>query len=127
MKSSQEPWLSRNSGWHKGLSEIGERLGPFDVTFFEIGAYGDLQGWEEVHYTPEQAVKAHQAVRGKLMVPSGWGAFDLGMFPWYEPIERFLPAASQAGINYLTPKIGEVINPEQAVISEAWWKPYIKK
>jgi L-ascorbate metabolism protein UlaG (beta-lactamase superfamily) len=120
-------YLSGDSGWHKGLSEIGERLGPFDVTFFEIGAYGDLQGWEEVHYTPEQAVKAHQAVRGKLVVPSGWGAFDLGMFPWYEPIERFLPAASQAGINYLTPKIGEVINPGQAVISEAWWKPYIKK
>ena len=120
-------YLSGDSGWHEGLHEIGERLGPFDVTFFEIGAYGEIRGWKEVHYTPEQAVKAHQAVRGKLMVPSGWGTFDLGMFPWHEPIERLLIAGNQAGIDYLTPEIGEVINAEQVGGSEAWWKPFINK
>ena len=119
-------YLSGDSGWHKGLYEIGDRLGPFDVTFFEIGAYGEMRGWKEVHYNPEQAVKAHQAVRGKLMVPSGWGTFDLGMFPWHEPIERFLIAANQTGVDYLTPKIGEVINPGQLGGREAWWKPFIK-
>jgi len=118
-------YLSGDSGWHKGLYEIGERLGPFDMTFFEIGAYGEIRGWKEVHYTPEQAVKAHQAVRGKLMVPSGWGTFDLGMFSWHEPIERFLIAVNQAGIDYLTPKIGEVVIPGQVGGREAWWKPFI--
>jgi hypothetical protein len=97
------------------------------VSFFEIGAYGEIRGWKEVHCTPEQAVKAHQAVKGKLMVPSGWGTFDLGMFPWHEPIERFLIAANQAGIDYLTPKIGEVVNPGQVGGREAWWKPFINK
>jgi L-ascorbate metabolism protein UlaG (beta-lactamase superfamily) len=58
----QNLYLSGDSGWFKGLYEIGERLGPFDVTFFEIGAYSNLKGQMEVHYTPEQAVKAHQAV-----------------------------------------------------------------
>jgi len=120
-------YLSGDSGWHKGLYEIGERLGPFDMTFFEIGAYSNLKGQKEVHYTPEQAVKAHQAVRGKLMVPSGWGTFDLGLFPWHEPIERFLIAANQTGIDYLTPKIGEVVIPGQLSGSEAWWKPFINK
>ena len=123
----QNLYLSGDSGWFKGLYEIGERLGPFDVTFFEIGAYGDIRGWKEVHYTPEQAVKAHQAVRGKLMVPSGWGTFDLGMFSWHEPIERFVNAANQAGIDFLTPKIGEVVNPVQMGRSKAWWKAYINK
>ncbi len=120
-------YLSGDSGWHKGLYDIGERLGPFDVTFFEIGAYGEIRGWKEVHYTPELAVKAHLAVRGKLMVPSGWGTFDLGMFTWHEPIERFLIAANQAGVGYLTPKIGEVVNPGQMGGHEAWWKPFINK
>lgn len=115
-------YLSGDSGWFKGLYEIGKRLGPFDMTFFEIGAYGEISGWKEVHYTPEQAVKAHQAVKGKLMVPSGWGTFDLGMFSWHEPIERFLIAANQAGIDYLTPKIGEVVNPLQVRDSKSWWK-----
>ncbi|MDH5388636.1 MAG: MBL fold metallo-hydrolase, partial [Gammaproteobacteria bacterium] len=41
-------YISGDSGWFKGLYEIGERLGPFDVTFFEIGAYGDIRGWKEV-------------------------------------------------------------------------------
>jgi L-ascorbate metabolism protein UlaG (beta-lactamase superfamily) len=120
-------YLSGDSGWFKGLYEIGKRLGPFDVTFFEIGAYSNLKGQMEVHYDPEQAVKAHQAVRGKLMVPSGWGTFDLGLFSWYEPIERFLIAANQAGIGYLTPKIGEVVNPRRVSDSKSWWKPFINK
>jgi len=118
-------YLSGDSGWFKGLYEIGERLGPFDVSFFEIGAYSNLRGQMEVHYTPEQAVRAHQAVRGKLMVPSGWGTFDLGLFPWYEPVERFLIAANQASIDYLTPKIGEVVHPGLVGGHEVWWTPYI--
>ena len=118
-------YLSGDSGWFKGLYEIGERLGPFDVTFFEIGAYSNLKGQMEVHYTPEQAVKAHQAIRGKLMVPGGWGTFDLGLFPWYEPIERFQIKANQADIDYLTPRIGEVVIPGKPGGRELWWKPYI--
>ncbi|MEA2079234.1 MAG: MBL fold metallo-hydrolase, partial [Pseudomonadota bacterium] len=120
-------YLSGDSGWHNGLYEIGERLGPFDVTFFEIGAYSNLKGQMEVHYTPEQAVKAHQAVKGKLILPSGWGTFDLGLFPWHEPIERFLIEANQAGIDYLTPKIGEVVVPGTPGGREAWWRPFINK
>ena len=123
----QNLYLSGDSGWFKGLYEIGERLGPFDVTFFEIGAYSNLKGQMEVHYSPEQAIKAHQAVRGKRIVPSGWGTFDLGLFPWHEPIERFSTAANQAGIDYLTPKIGEVVNPGQLGVSETWWRPFINK
>ena len=121
----QNLYLSGDSGWFEGLYEIGERLGPFNVSFFEIGAYGDISGWKEVHYTPELSVKAHKAVRGKLMVPSGWGTFDLGLFPWYEPIERFSTAANQAGIDYITPKIGEVVIPEKLGGRKAWWKPLI--
>ena len=120
-------YLSGDSGWFKGLYEIGKRLGPFDVTFFEIGAYSNLKGQMEIHYNPEQAVKAHQAVRGKLMVPSGWGTFDLGLFPWHEPIERLLIAAKQSRVDYLTPKIGEVINPRKVSDSKSWWKPFINK
>ena len=119
-------YLSGDSGWFNGLYEIGERLGPFDVTFFEIGAYSNLKGQMEVHYTPEQAVKAHQAVKGKLIVPSGWGTFDLGLFPWYEPVERLLVEANQAGVEYLAPKIGEVVNPGVVSSREVWWKPFIE-
>ena len=118
----QNFYLSGDSGWHEGLYEIGKRLGPFDVAFFEIGAYSNLKGQMEVHYTPEQAVKGLQAVRGKLVVPSGWGTFDLGLFPWYEPIERFVIASEQAGVYFLTPMFGEVVTPGNVGSRKAWWK-----
>jgi len=123
----QNIYLSGDSGWFEGLYEIGERLGPFDVTFFEIGAYSNLKGQMELHYNPEQAVKGHLAVKGKLLVPSGWGTFDLGLFPWYEPIERLLIAAGQNDINYITPQIGEVIIPENIDNHELWWRAYYQK
>ena len=123
----QNIYISGDSGWFDGLFDIGEHLGPFDVTFFEIGAYSNLKGQMEVHYTPEQAVKAHKALYGKLMIPYGWGTFDLGLFPWFEPIERFLIAANQYGIDCLTPKIGEVIQSGHVVGRDEWWKPFIKK
>ncbi|MBW2634232.1 MAG: MBL fold metallo-hydrolase [Deltaproteobacteria bacterium] len=121
----QNIYLSGDSGWFDSLYEIGERLGPFDVTFFEIGAYSKLKGQMEVHYSPEQAVKAHQAVSGKVMVPYGWGTFDLGLFPWFEPIERFLIAANQSGIDYLTPKIGELIKSGNEGGKNEWWKLFV--
>jgi len=120
-------YLSGDSGWHKELNDIGDRLGPFDVTFFEIGAYGEPKGWKEVHYTPEEVVKAHKAVKGKILVPSHWATFDLAMFQWHEPIERFVVAANREEITYLTPKIGERINPSHEGGKDLWWKPFVKK
>ena len=60
------------------------------------------------------------------MVPSGWGTFDLGLFPWYEPVERISIAAKEAGVDYLTPKIGEAVIPGKVGGRELWWKQFIK-
>jgi len=121
----QSIYVSGDSGWFDGLYEIGERLGPFDFTFFEIGAYSNLKGQMEVHYSPEQAVKANQAVKGETMIPYGWGTFDLGLFPWFEPIERLLVAANRSGIDYLTPKIGEIIQIGGGGGQEKWWRRFV--
>lgn len=118
-------YLSGDSGWHKALYEIDKRLGPFDVTFFDIGAYGDQKGWKEIHYTPEEAIEAHRAIRGKVIVPSGWGTFDLALFSWHEPIDRFLKTVKETRTDYLTPKIGEVINYGHDGGDTEWWKPVI--
>ena len=72
-------------------NEIGERLGPFDATMIEVGAYNQL--WADVHLGPEQAIRAHQMLRGKVLLPVHWGTFDLGVHGWTEPIERIIAAA----------------------------------
>lgn len=47
-------YYSGDGAMFPGFAEIGERLGPFDLTLMESGAYDAL--WPDVHLGPEQAV-----------------------------------------------------------------------
>ncbi len=112
-------FYSGDTALFPGFSEIGERLGPFDVTMIESGAYDPL--WADVHLGPEQAVLAHQLLRGKVMLPVHWGLFDLSLHGWTEPVERVLVAAEKAGVKVVTPRPGQSIEPEGAPDVERWW------
>ena len=52
----------------------------------EIGQCG--QAWPDRHLGPEQAVRANQLVKGRVMLPVHWGLFTLAYHGWTEPIER---------------------------------------
>lgn len=97
-------WYSGDTALFPELADIGERLGPFDLTLVESGAYDNT--WTDVHLGPEQAVIAHQMVQGDVMVPVHWGMFDLGNHTWTEPIERVVAAAERQGVDVRTPEPG---------------------
>jgi L-ascorbate metabolism protein UlaG (beta-lactamase superfamily) len=101
------------------FAEIGERLGPFDLTMIEIGAYDQL--WPDVHLGPEQAVAAHRLVRGDVMLPVHWGLFDLALHGWTEPIERTLAAAARHGVRVAVPRPGGMVEAASAGAVERWW------
>jgi L-ascorbate metabolism protein UlaG (beta-lactamase superfamily) len=101
------------------FAEIGQRLGPFDLTMIEIGAYDRL--WPDVHLGPEQAVMAHRLVRGGVMLPVHWGTFDLALHGWTEPIERALVAAERQGVRVATPRPGGMVEPLVYESRERWW------
>jgi L-ascorbate metabolism protein UlaG (beta-lactamase superfamily) len=99
--------------------EIGERLGPFELTMIEIGAYDQL--WPDVHLGPEQAVAAHRLVRGDVMLPLHWGLFDLALHGWTEPIERLLASAARHGVRVAVPRPGGMVEPTMLRAVERWW------
>ena len=101
------------------FAEIGERLGPFDLTMIEVGAYDKL--WPDVHLGPEQAVLAHRLVRGEVMLPLHWGLFDLALHGWTEPIERVLAAAARSGVRVAAPRPGGMVEPAHLRPIERWW------
>lgn len=103
------------------LVEIGRRLGPFDLTMIEVGAYSAL--WTDVHLGPEQAVRAHRLVQGDVMLPVHWGLFDLGLHGWTEPMERTLAAATREGVRVVAPRPGGMVEPALAGTREVvrWW------
>lgn len=116
-------FYSGDTAMHPGFRAIGERLGPFDVTMFEVGAYDTL--WTDVHLGPEQAVRAHRIVRGKVLVPVHWGLFDLALHGWTEPMERVLAAAEREGVRLVAPRPGGLFEPSVAARAAGevtrWW------
>jgi len=112
-------YFSGDTGLFPAMKTIGERLGPFDLTMIEVGAYG--QGWPDWHIGPEQAVKAHRWVGGKLLLPIHWGLFDLSAHGWTEPIERVVVAAEAAGVPIASPKPGGSVEPASPKPLQRWW------
>jgi L-ascorbate metabolism protein UlaG (beta-lactamase superfamily) len=117
--SGHRVYYSGDTGLFPGMTEIGARLGPFDLTMIEAGQYG--RGWPDWHLGPEQAVQAHQMVRGKLMLPVHWAMFQLASHAWTEPLERVLTAARPLGIAVLTPRVGQSFEPTAPPAFEKWW------
>lgn len=115
----QRVFFSGDTGMFPGFDEIGARLGPFDVTMMETGAYN--ADWADIHMGPEQAVQAHQMVRGELLIPIHWGLFNLAFHGWTEPAERVLAAAAEAGVRVAVPRPGESIVPNESLAVERWW------
>jgi L-ascorbate metabolism protein UlaG (beta-lactamase superfamily) len=112
-------YYSGDTGLFPALRTIGERLGPFDLTMIEVGQYD--QAWPDWHLGPEQAVEAHQRVRGAVMLPVHWGLFALASHGWTEPIERALAAAHSAGAVIITPRPGQSVEPTEERPQERWW------
>jgi len=112
-------YFSGDTGLFPALDDIGERLGPFDLTMIEAGAYN--RAWPDWHLGPEQAVIAHQRVGGRVLLPIHWGLFDLAYHGWTEPIERTLVAAKAAGVSVLAPRPGQSAEPTSPPPFERWW------
>lgn len=123
-------YFSGDSGYFAGFAEIGRRLGPFDLTLIETGAYDDM--WADIHMQPEQSLRAHLDLRGKVMIPVHNSSFDLAMHPWYEPLLRLSAAASAYQVPLLTPMFGQMIDLSElsldsskavdTVQNQQWWR-----
>ena len=83
--------------------------------------------WKQIHMTPEEAVKHHKDVDGKILVPLHWATFDLALHPWYEPIERALKAAEIENVTMITPIIGSQVSLKSIPPGyNFWWRELIK-
>ncbi len=112
-------YFSGDTGMFPGFKEIGDRMGPFDVTMIEVGAYHSL--WADVHLGPEQAVAAHRMLRGKLMLPIHWGTFNLALHGWTEPAQRLEEAVKRVGVELFIPQQGQSFEPSALPPQKRWW------
>ena len=117
--SDHRVYYTGDTGMFPGFALIGERLGPFDATLVEVGAYHRL--WADLHLGPEQAVRAVQDARGGLLIPVHWATFDLAMHSWVEPAERLIVAAANGDVPLVIPKPGQSVEPSHPLPLARWW------
>jgi L-ascorbate metabolism protein UlaG (beta-lactamase superfamily) len=115
-------FYSGDTGYSRHFEEIGARLGPFDIAFVKIGAYGPGAPWADIHMPPEQAVQAHREVRAKRMFPVHWSTFNLAYHDWDEPIRRTVAEARRTGVELVTPRLGEWVDADREFASTPWWE-----
>lgn len=114
-------FYSGDGGYGPHFSAIGEKYGPFDLTFMECGQY-DIR-WADIHMLPEETAQAHCDLRGKMLVPVHWAAFSLAFHSWTDPIERVMQAARERKIVLATPMIGETVTIGAGEYPRStWWK-----
>lgn len=112
-------FFSGDTGPYAAFEEIGDAYGPFDVTFLDCGAYDRL--WADVHLNPINAVKAHVALKGNLLIPIHWGTFKLAFHDWTEPAELLARTAGESGVSFAIPQPGQPVIPSAPPALERWW------
>ncbi|KAG0225793.1 hypothetical protein BGW41_004546 [Actinomortierella wolfii] len=70
------------------FKEIGERVGPFDLSMLPIGAYSPRWFMSPIHCSPEDAVRLHEDVLSKQSIGMHWGTWILTDEDVTEPPKR---------------------------------------
>ncbi len=92
-------WFAGDSGYCPAFGEIGERLGPFDLSLVPIGAYEPRWFMGSAHMNPEEAVQAYRDAGGRGgFVGIHWGTWRLTFEDPLEPPARARAAWEGAGL-----------------------------
>jgi L-ascorbate metabolism protein UlaG (beta-lactamase superfamily) len=108
-----------DTGYTPAFAGIGARFGPFDLTLQPIGAYNDA--WHAIHMDPEEAVRAHGDLGGRVLLPIHWATFNLAFHRWAEPVQRLLTAAGAHDVQVVVPRPGERVDVLAPPVLDDWW------
>jgi N-acyl-phosphatidylethanolamine-hydrolysing phospholipase D len=96
--------------------ELGDKYGPIDLTFINIGAYNfypmmPVKDKSVYHTNPEEALQVARDLKSKKVVGMHWGTVILSLEPIMEPPIRFKDSAEHYGFkksDAIVFKVGEV-------------------
>ena len=98
--------------------ELGDKYGPIDLTFINIGAYNfypmmPVKDKSVYHTSPEEALQVARDLKSKKVIGMHWGTVVLSLEPIMEPPVRFKNGAEKYGFkkdDAIIFKIGQVTN-----------------
>ena len=112
-----------DTGYGNVYKELGEKYGPIDITFINIGAYNfypmmPVKDKSVYHTNPEEALNIGKDLKSKKVIGMHWGTVVLSLEPIMEPPKRFKDNASIYGYkkeDAIIFKIGEVKKLDQII------------
>ncbi|HEX3035650.1 MAG TPA: MBL fold metallo-hydrolase [Thermodesulfobacteriota bacterium] len=88
-----------DTGYSQDFSNIGEPLGPIDLSAIPIGAYEPRWFMRATHVCPEEAVKIHMDVKSRYSVGMHWGTFIISDEDMDDPPKRLAECLRKMGIS----------------------------
>ena len=84
--------------------DLGNKYGPIDLTFINIGAYNfypmmPIKDKSVYHTSPEEALSVAKDLKSKKIIGMHWGTVVLSLEPIMEPPKRFKDNAEEYGYN----------------------------
>ena len=103
--------------------DLGNKYGPIDITFINIGAYNffpimPVKDKSVYHTNPEEALQVAKDLKSKKVIGMHWGTVVLSLEPIMEPPKRFKNGAERFGFkkeDAIIFKIGEVKKLDQII------------
>jgi len=88
-----------DTGYGNIYKDLGNRYGPIDLTFVNIGAYDFRPMFEKsiYHANPEEALNIGQDLKSEKVVGMHWGTVILSLEDPFEPPVRFKNATNKYG------------------------------
>ena len=108
--------FASDTGYGNIYKKLGEKYGPIDITFINIGAYNfypmmPVKDKSVYHTNPEQALNIGKDLKSKKVIGMHWGTIVLSLEPIMEPPRRFKDGAKKFGYSKddaIIFKIGEL-------------------
>jgi len=105
-----------DTGYGNIYKELGEKYGPIDLSFINIGAYNFYpmaakKDKSIYHTNPEEALNIGQDLKSKKVIGMHWGTVVLSLEPIMEPPVRFKANAEKYGFkkeDAIIFKVGEI-------------------
>ena len=105
-----------DTGYGNIYKDLGNKFGPIDLTFINIGAYNfypmmPVKDKSVYHTNPEEALQISKDLKSKKIIGMHWGTVVLSLEPIMEPPKRFKAGAEKYGFSKddaIIFKIGEV-------------------
>jgi len=108
--------FASDTGYGNIYKKLGDKYGPIDLTFINIGAYNfypimPIKDKSVYHTNPEEALNIGKDLKSKKVIGMHWGTVILSLEPIMEPSKRFKDGAPKYGFkkeDTIIFKIGEV-------------------